>query len=77
MIITQDCRPLALALRATQKPTELILEYTSKLSLDEKEFKNTTVQWKLKLKIKIITFKLGSMSCHLQQYFMPELVFKS
>lgn len=24
-----------------------------------------------------ITFKLGSMSCHLQQYFMPELVFKA
>lgn len=38
MIITQDCRPLALALRATQKPTELILEIPE-TSLDEKKLK--------------------------------------
>ena len=38
MIITQDCRPLALALRATQKSTELILEIL-KISLDEKKVK--------------------------------------
>lgn len=75
MIITQDCRPLALALRATQKPTELILEIL-KISLDEKKLKYHC-SMEAQTKNKMITLKLVPMSCHLQQYFMPELVFKS
>lgn len=59
MIITQDCRPLALALRATQKPTELILEIL-KISLDEKKLKyHCSMEAQIKNRIKITTLKIG------------------
>lgn len=52
MIITQDCRPLALALRATQKSIELILEIL-KISLDEKKLKyRCSMEAQIKMKQK-------------------------
>lgn len=57
MIITQDCRPLALALRATQKPIELILEILN-ISLDEKKLKYHR-SMEAQIKTKIITLKIG------------------
>ena len=59
MIITQDCRPIALALRATQKSTELILEIL-KISLDEKKVKIPLFNGSSdKNKTKITTLKIG------------------